>query len=135
MTTNPDDAVDLTAPAAAGDFASKPETRQAIESILMVADQPVEPSVLAQLLEVPKADVEAACEELGAEYQAAGRGFILSRLQAVIAFRATPTWLRTSSALCSRGNRAVCRPRPSSRWPSWRTSNRFRECRWRRSEA
>lgn len=90
MTTNPDDAVDLTAPAAAGDFASKPETRQAIESILMVADQPVEPSVLAQLLEVPKADVEAACEELGAEYQAAGRGFILTQVAGGYRFQSHP---------------------------------------------
>lgn len=69
---------------------SATETRQAIESILMVADSPVEPSVLAQLLEVPKADVEALCDELAAEYEAAGRGFILARVAGGYRFQSHP---------------------------------------------
>ncbi len=69
---------------------SATETRQAIESILMVADNPVEPSVLAQLLEVPKADVEALCDELAAEYEAAGRGFILARVAGGYRFQSHP---------------------------------------------
>ena len=69
---------------------SATETRQAIESILMVADNPVEPSVLAQLLEVPKADVEAMCDELAAEYEAAGRGFILARVAGGYRFQSHP---------------------------------------------
>ncbi len=35
------------------------EYRKAIEAILLVSDVPVEPSLLAQLLEVPKADIES----------------------------------------------------------------------------
>ena len=69
---------------------SATETRQAIESILMVADNPVDPTVLAQLLEVPKADVEAMCDELAAEYEAAGRGFILARVAGGYRFQSHP---------------------------------------------
>lgn len=69
---------------------SATETRQAIESILMVADNPVDPSVLAQLLEVPRADVEAMCAELAAEYQESGRGFILARVAGGYRFQSHP---------------------------------------------
>ena len=34
------------------------EYRKAIEAILLVSDVPVEPSLLAQLLEIPKAEIE-----------------------------------------------------------------------------
>jgi segregation and condensation protein B len=67
-----------------------PESRQAIESILMVADQPVEPSVLAQLLEVPKAEIEAACQALAAEYEENGRGFILAQVAGGYRFQSHP---------------------------------------------
>lgn len=67
-----------------------PEARMAIESILMVADQPVEASVLAQLLEVPKADVEAACVQLAADYEANGRGFILAQVAGGYRFQSHP---------------------------------------------
>ena len=53
------------------------ETRRALEAVLMVAEQPVEAQLLAQLLEVPVAEVEARCAELAAEYEAADRGFAL----------------------------------------------------------
>lgn len=66
------------------------ESRRAIESILMVADQPVAPSVLAQLLEIPKADVEAACAELAAEYAASGRGFVLTQVAGGFRFQSHP---------------------------------------------
>lgn len=66
------------------------ETRQAIESILMVADHPVEPTVLAQLLEVPKADIEAACATLAQEYEAQGRGFILVQVAGGFRFQSHP---------------------------------------------
>lgn len=66
------------------------ETRQAIESILMVADSPVEPTVLAQLLEVPKAEVEAMCEQLAEEYEAADRGFVLARVAGGYRFQSHP---------------------------------------------
>lgn len=53
------------------------ESRRAIEAIVMVADEPVQLQLLAQLLEAPAAVVEAACVELAAAYEAEGRGFQL----------------------------------------------------------
>ncbi len=54
-----------------------PEVRRAIEAILMVAEAPVEPQLLAQLLEVPVARVGELCAELAAEYEEQDRGFAL----------------------------------------------------------
>ena len=42
---------------------------RAIEAILMVAEDPVEPQLLAQLLEVPPRRVEELCAELQAAYE------------------------------------------------------------------
>jgi segregation and condensation protein B len=54
-----------------------PEVRRAIEAILMVAERPVEPQLLAQLLEVPVARVAELCQALADEYESEGRGFTL----------------------------------------------------------
>jgi len=56
------------------------EVRRAIEAILMVADQPVDPSILAQLLEVPAEEVVRLCGELADEYASQSRGFILHKV-------------------------------------------------------
>ena len=56
------------------------ERRRAIEAVLMVADDPVPPGVLSQLLEIPAPDVEALCAELSAGYEAESRGFCLVRV-------------------------------------------------------
>ena len=53
------------------------ETRRAIEAVLMVAEMPVEPQLLAQLLEIPVARVSELCHELAADYEATERGFTL----------------------------------------------------------
>jgi segregation and condensation protein B len=53
------------------------ETRRAIEAVLMVAELPVEPQLLAQLLELPVARVTELCEAMAAAYEAEGRGFTL----------------------------------------------------------
>ena len=53
------------------------EPARAIEAILMVADQPVDPGLLAQLLEMAPGAVADLCEELAACYRADGRGFEL----------------------------------------------------------
>jgi len=53
------------------------ETRRAIEAVLMVAEMPVEPQLLAQLLEIPVLRVSELCEELAREYEASERGFAL----------------------------------------------------------
>jgi segregation and condensation protein B len=56
-----------------------PELRRAAEAILFVADEPVPASELAEVLEVPLAEVEALLDELGGAYEAGGRGFVLRR--------------------------------------------------------
>ncbi len=53
------------------------EAARAIEAILMVADQPVDPGLMAQLLEMAPGAVAALCEELAGRYRADGRGFEL----------------------------------------------------------
>ena len=53
------------------------ETRRAIEAVVMVADEPADPRLLAQLVEVAPEVVEEICHELAAEYDGAGRGFEL----------------------------------------------------------
>jgi segregation and condensation protein B len=67
-----------------------PELRQAIEAIVLVADRPVEPSLLAQLLEVPKTTIESVCSDLAAEYEHAGRGFVLVRVAGGYRFQSHP---------------------------------------------
>src|SRR5688572_33049748 len=54
--------------------------KRAIEAVVLVAHDPVEPELLAQLLEQPVASVERWCEELRAEYAGQQRGFELARL-------------------------------------------------------
>lgn len=52
----------------------------AIEAVLLVATEPVEPSLLAQLVEIPTVDVVAVCEQLARDYAAQGRGFTIARI-------------------------------------------------------
>jgi segregation and condensation protein B len=66
------------------------ETSRAIESVLMVADEPVEPQLLAQLLEISPARVDEVCEELAASYDAEDRGFVLSRVAGGWRFQSHP---------------------------------------------
>lgn len=54
---------------------AQPEAAKAIEAILMVAQEPVEPHLLAQLLEVAPPAVEALCAQLQASYAEQDRGF------------------------------------------------------------
>src|SRR6476469_7808630 len=60
------------------------------EAILMVADEPVEPQLLAQLLEVSPARVDELCEELAAAYDAEDRGFVLARVAGGWRFQSHP---------------------------------------------
>jgi segregation and condensation protein B len=59
---------------------ARSETLRAIEAVLMVAEEPVEPQLLGQLLEVSPARVEELCATLAADYEAEGRGFVLVRV-------------------------------------------------------
>ena len=56
------------------------EHLRAIEAVLLVAHDPVEPELLAQLLEQPVTSVERWCDELRGEYAAQQRGFELVRV-------------------------------------------------------
>jgi segregation and condensation protein B len=66
------------------------DTHRAIEAVLMVAEQPVEPNLLAQLLEVPQARVEELCTELAEAYESEGRGFVLVRVAGGYRFQSHP---------------------------------------------
>ena len=58
-------------------FVPDPETRKALEAILLVVEEPVDANTLAQVLEVPTDDIVATLRALRAEYVDAGRGFVL----------------------------------------------------------
>jgi segregation and condensation protein B len=63
---------------------------RAIEAILMVAEDPVEPHLLAQLLELPATRVEELCAELQATYEDGQRGFALVRVAGGYRFQSHP---------------------------------------------
>lgn len=56
------------------------ETERALEAILMVAQEPVEPHLLAQLLEVAPAIIDDTCQQLAERYRADERGFELVKV-------------------------------------------------------
>jgi segregation and condensation protein B len=66
------------------------DPRRAVEAILMVAEEPVEPHLLAQLLEVAPERVVALCAELADAYRAGGRGFELVRVAGGYRFQSAP---------------------------------------------
>ena len=66
------------------------EARRALEAIVVVSADPVEPQLLAQLLEVSQERVEAACHELAASYEAEGRGFVLARVAGGYRYQSHP---------------------------------------------
>ena len=67
------------------------EYRKAIEAILLVSDVQVEPSLLAQLLEIPKAEIENICSELMAEYENDNRGFVLANVAGGYRYQTDPS--------------------------------------------
>lgn len=56
------------------------ETVRALEAILLVAMEPVDPTLLSQLLEISIASVEGLCERLATAYEEAGHGFQLVKV-------------------------------------------------------
>src|SRR5271167_3274906 len=56
----------------------------------MVSDQPVDPGLLAQLLEVSPGRVEEMCQDLAARYEADDRGFQLVRVAGGYRFQSHP---------------------------------------------
>ncbi|HYI60949.1 MAG TPA: SMC-Scp complex subunit ScpB [Acidimicrobiales bacterium] len=67
-----------------------PETRRALEAIVMVAADPVPPQMLAQLLEIGVERVEEACAALASDYEAQGRGFVLVRVAGGYRYQSHP---------------------------------------------
>jgi segregation and condensation protein B len=66
------------------------EAHRAIEALLMVADSPVEPGFLAQLLEVTPQRVDELCAELSDAYRDEDRGFVLVRVAGGYRFQSHP---------------------------------------------
>ena len=66
------------------------EDAKAIEAIVMVSDRPVEPHLLAQLLEIPPARVEEICDQLARSYLEQDRGFSLVRVAGGYRFQSNP---------------------------------------------
>ena len=66
------------------------EATRAIEAILMVAIDPVEPHLLAQLLELAPARVEELCDDLAAAYAREDRGFVIVRVAGGYRFQSHP---------------------------------------------
>jgi segregation and condensation protein B len=56
------------------------EARRALEAVIMVADQPADPAVLAQLVEMSPDAVEQLLDELAATYEEQARGFQLVKV-------------------------------------------------------
>ena len=63
---------------------------RAIEAIIMVAEEPVPPNLLAQLLEMPVTEVEQACKQLADSYESEGRGFILVKVAGGYRYQSHP---------------------------------------------
>lgn len=66
------------------------ENRRAIEAVLMVAEESVPTSLLAELLEVSPATIESLCSEMAAEYASDRRGFSLVRVAGGYRFQSNP---------------------------------------------
>lgn len=56
----------------------------------MVAEEPVAPDLLAQVLEVPTARVVEVCQELATRYQVDDRGFLLMRVAGGYRYQSHP---------------------------------------------
>src|SRR6476661_6160810 len=66
------------------------EAARALEAILMVAPEPVETNLLAQLLEVSQEQIEQLATDLQAGYDAEGRGFMIARIAGGYRFQSHP---------------------------------------------
>ncbi len=57
-----------------------PDAVRVIEAVVMVSAEPVEPTILAQLLDLPVPAVEGLCRSLASAYEQAGAGFELVKV-------------------------------------------------------
>jgi segregation and condensation protein B len=63
---------------------------RALEAILMVADRPLEPHLLAQITETSPQRIEEILQELAASYEVDGRGFVLTKVAGGWRFQSHP---------------------------------------------
>ena len=66
------------------------EARRAIEAVVLAATEPVHPTVMAQLLELPVETIDDLCRGLAAEYEAEGRGFQIARVAGGYRYQTSP---------------------------------------------
>ena len=66
------------------------EEQRAIEAILRVAEEPVAPNLLAQLLEVPQDRIDELCAGLAQSYENDDRGFVLVKVAGGYRFQTHP---------------------------------------------
>ena len=66
------------------------DIKRALEALLMVAEEPAAPRLLAQLLETSATVIEECCEQLAAGYRAEERGFVLVRVAGGWRFQSAP---------------------------------------------
>jgi segregation and condensation protein B len=66
------------------------EARRAIEAVVLASLDPVEPGLLAQLVELPVTRIEKLCAELADDYERSGRGFALVRVAGGYRFQTHP---------------------------------------------
>jgi segregation and condensation protein B len=74
----------------AGEDLRTHEARRIIEAVVLAAIEPVEPGVLAQLVELPVTQIDALCADLAEEYERTGRGFLLARIAGGYRFQTHP---------------------------------------------
>jgi segregation and condensation protein B len=75
---------------AVDESAREREARRAIEAVVLATTEPVEARLLAELVELPVARVEALCAELAREYEESDRGFVLARVAGGYRFQTHP---------------------------------------------
>jgi segregation and condensation protein B len=71
---------------------SEVDLAPSIEAVLMVVDEPVSTTALAQVLGHPESDVAAACAQLAGEYADQGRGFELREVAGGWRFYSSPAF-------------------------------------------
>ena len=68
-----------------------PSIEAALEAVLLLADEPVSPQVLAAVVQTSTEQVRATCDALAAEYEAQGRGFVLARVAGGYRYQTAPS--------------------------------------------
>ncbi len=67
------------------------EIKAALEAVMLLADEPVTPQVLATVVGVPAEQVEQICTALATEYESQGRGFVLARVAGGYRYQTAPS--------------------------------------------